>query len=227
MSAETSLRAAAFLGSYLVGSIPTAYLLVKWLKRVDVRTIGSGNVGATNVTRVAGLWAGVVVFFIDLAKGFVAVRFIAPWLLHPLTPTVQLGCGLLAVIGHTCPVFLNFKGGKGVATTIGVLVGTMPLIAGICLLVWAACVLLWRYISVGSLAAAVALPMAQLISHRASSEVLLGMALALLIIVRHRANIERLRQGKEHRVGRKRIDERGQVAYNNRLDGTGEPREPA
>ena len=127
---------AAFTGSYLVGSVPTAYLVVKRLKRVDVRTIGSGNVGATNVTRVAGLWAGISVFLVDLAKGLVAVQVLGPWLIHPLTPTLQFSCGLAAILGHAFPVFLNFRGGKGVATTIGVLIGTMPIIAGTYLLVW-------------------------------------------------------------------------------------------
>ena len=191
---------AALAGSYLIGSIPTAYLVVKWLKRVDVRTIGSGNVGATNVTRVAGMWAGLVVFLIDVAKGLLAVLVIAPWLVHPLTPTIQLACGLLAVIGHTFPVFLNFQGGKGVATTVGVLLGTMPIVAAVCLLVWAGCVVIWRYVSVGSLAAAVTLPIAQVVTHRELPDVLLGSTLALLIVVRHRTNIGRLVQGREHKV---------------------------
>lgn len=193
-------RLAAFGGSYLVGSIPTAYLVVKRLKRIDVRSVGSGNVGATNVTRVAGLWAGLVVFLIDVAKGVVAVLVIAPWVLPSTTPQVRLGCGLCAVVGHIFPVFLGFRGGKGVATTIGVLSGAMPMVAATCLLVWVACFLIWRYVSVGSLAAAVTIPLAQIVSHRTPAEVMLGMALALLIIVRHRSNIERLLRGQEHRT---------------------------
>ena len=129
----------AFLASYLVGSFPTAYLFVKWLKRVDVRTVGSGNVGATNVTRVAGLWAGLAVFLIDLSKGLIATRLIASWLLSEPPPDLRLACGVLAVLGHNFPIFLRFRGGKGVATTIGVLLGTMPLVAGIYLAVWGPC----------------------------------------------------------------------------------------
>jgi glycerol-3-phosphate acyltransferase PlsY len=193
----------ALIGCYLVGSIPTAYLVVKWLKRVDVRTIGSGNVGATNVTRIAGIWAGAVVFLIDAVKGLIAVLILARWLLNPLTPVAQLGCGLTAVVGHSFPLFLKFRGGKGVATTIGVLLGTMPLVASVCLIAWVVCFLIWRYVSVGSLAAAATLPLAQIVTRQTLSEVLLGAALALLIIVRHRTNIERLAQGKEHRVGRR------------------------
>ena len=191
----------ALAGSYLVGSIPTAYLLVKRLKRVDVRTVGSGNVGATNVTRAAGLGAGTAVFLLDLAKGLVAVWGLAPWLARPVTPAVQLACGLAAVVGHVFPVFLGFRGGKGVATTIGVLIGTVPLIAVVCLAVWAGCFLVWRYVSVGSLAAAVTLPVVQTLVHRPLPEVLLGAALAGVIIARHRTNIIRLLHGTEHRSG--------------------------
>ena len=194
----------ALAGSYLVGSIPTAYLLVKRLKRVDVRTVGSGNVGATNVTRAAGLGAGTAVFLLDLAKGLVAVWGMSPWLIRPVTPAVQLACGLAAVVGHVFPVFLGFRGGKGVATTIGVLIGTVPLIAVVCLAVWAGCFLVWRYVSVGSLAAAVTLPVVQTLVHRPLPEVLLGAALAGVIIARHRTNIIRLLHGTEHRAGRPR-----------------------
>ena len=194
----------ALAGSYLVGSIPTAYLLVKRLKRVDVRTVGSGNVGATNVTRAAGLGAGTAVFVLDLAKGLVAVWGLAPWLARPVTPAVQLACGLAAVVGHVFPVFLGFRGGKGVATTIGVLIGTVPLIAVVCLAVWAGCFLVWRYVSVGSLATAVTLPLVQTLVHRPLPEILLGAALAGVIIARHRTNIIRLLHGTEHRAGRPR-----------------------
>ena len=191
----------ALVGSYLLGSVPTAYLLVKRFKRVDVRSVGSGNVGATNAMRVGGTWMGLAVFLIDAGKGLAAVLLIAPWLVHPLTPAVRLGCGLAAILGHVYPVFLQFRGGKGVATTIGVLLGTMPLVAALCLSVLGGCVLLWRYISVGSIAAAVTLPIAQLATRQGIAEVLLGCTISLLIILRHRANIERLLQGREHRVG--------------------------
>ncbi|MBI2495705.1 MAG: glycerol-3-phosphate 1-O-acyltransferase PlsY [Candidatus Omnitrophica bacterium] len=192
----------ALAGSYLVGSLPTGYLFVRWLKRIDLRTIGSGNVGATNVSRAAGAGAGGIVLLMDIAKGLIAVLGFAPWLIQPMTPAAQLACGLAAVIGHAFPVFLRFQGGKGVATTIGVLGGVMPLIAALCLGVWLICFLLWRYVSVGSLAAAVTLPIAEIATHRPLAEVFLGAALAVLIVVRHRSNIERLVQGTEHQVGR-------------------------
>lgn len=192
----------ALVGSYLVGSLPTGYLFVRWLKRIDLRTIGSGNVGATNVSRAAGAGAGSIVLLMDIAKGLIAVLGLAPWLIQPITPAAQLGCGLAAVVGHVFPVFLKFQGGKGVATTIGVLSGVTPLIAALCLGVWLICFLLWRYVSVGSLAAAVVLPLATLLTRRPLSDVLLTALLGLLIIVRHRSNIQRLVQGTEPRFGK-------------------------
>jgi glycerol-3-phosphate acyltransferase PlsY len=193
---------AALIGSYVIGSIPTAYLVVRWLRRIDVRAVGSGNVGATNVTRVAGLRAGIVVFLIDMGKGMAAVWLLVPWLVQSVTPSVRLSCGAAAVVGHAFPVFLQFRGGRGVATTIGVWFSVEPLIGLWCLAVWALCVFTWRYVSVGSLAAAATFPIAQLIVQRSLSEILLGVALAVLIVLRHRDNIERLMQGREHRIGR-------------------------
>lgn len=189
----------AWLASYLVGSIPTGYVLVKWIKRVDVRTMGSGNIGATNVTRIAGAGLGRLVFVLDALKGLLAVWGFAPWLIHPLTPAMQLFCGLLAILGHMFPVFLKFQGGKGVATTIGVVAGTMPWVAAASLLVWVCSFFLTRYVSVASLAAAVVIPLGQFVTHRAPAEIGLGALVTLLIIIRHRANIERLLQGREHR----------------------------
>lgn len=191
----------ALAGAYLIGSIPTAYLMVKALKQTDVRTVGSGNVGASNVTRVAGKGAGAVVFALDLSKGLMAVLVLAPWLTPDVSPAVRLGCGCLAVLGHVFPLFLRFRGGKGVATTIGVLLGTMPAVAGVFLLVWTVCALIWRYVSVASLAASATLPIAQILTQRALPEVLMGAGLAMLIIVKHRQNVERLVHGKESRIG--------------------------
>ncbi len=192
----------AWLGSYLIGSIPTGYWLVKWIKRVDVRTLGSGNVGATNVTRVAGGGLGKVVFVLDAAKGMIAALLIAPMAGPTTEPTLALGCGLLAVVGHMFPVFLHFQGGKGVATTIGVLLATLPGMAAVCGAVWLVCFLLGRYVSAASVAAAAALPVAQLAARQRPIDILLGGALAALIIMRHRANIQRLLAGTEHRAGR-------------------------
>ena len=190
----------ALLASYLLGSFPTGYLLVKWLKRVDLRTVGSGNIGATNVGRVAGRWASALVFVIDGAKGCLPV-LVVPSVLPSLPPAAGLACGLAAVIGHNFPIFLGFKGGKGVATTIGVLLAAAPLAGIVYLAVWGAGLLIWRYVSASSMAAAASIPITLLIRHHAPADILLGAAFALLIILRHRANITRLRQGTEPRVG--------------------------
>lgn len=194
----------ALAGSYLVGSIPTAFLVVKRLKGVDVRTVGSGNVGATNVTRAAGFAAGASVFVVDLMKGLAAVLLVAPALQPQPTPMFRLACGVAAVVGHAFPVFLAFRGGKGVATTIGVLAGLSPVVALTFATVWMVGFLLTRYVSVGSIAAAASIPLGLLLDQRLPEELLLGAALALLIIVRHRANIQRLLAGTEHRVGHRR-----------------------
>ena len=191
----------ALAASYLVGSFPTAYVLVKWLKRIDVRTVGSGNVGATNVTRVAGLRAGVAVFLIDAAKGAISGWAIPNGLFSAPTPVVQIGCGLLAVVGHSFPIFLGFRGGKGVATTIGALISTMPVVAALCLGVWVVVFVWSRYVSVASLATAVTIPIAQGLTRSGPWEVLLGVLWAGVIVVRHRGNMERLLAGTEHRAG--------------------------
>lgn len=186
---------------YLLGSLPTAYLLVKWTKRVDIRTLGSGNVGATNALRTAGPVVGVAVLLIDVLKGWLAAAIIPRWILGQAPPSAwALLGGLAAVIGHNFPCFLRFRGGKGVATTLGALAGSVPVIAGIVVGVWLVVFLLSRYVSLGSLAAAVAIPVSQLTLHRSTSELLAGSALAVLMVVRHRTNIQRLLGGVEHRA---------------------------
>lgn len=189
------------LASYLLGSVPTAFVLVKWVRRVDVRTIGSGNVGATNAARAAGKGIGIAVFCLDAAKGILAARLVAPWTAPSAEPAFQLGCGLAAVVGHCFPVFLRFRGGKGVATAFGVLLAILPITMLLCGLTWLAVVALTRYVSLGSLAAMAVLPFVQWGLHRSAAERLLGAALALLIIARHHTNIARLARGTEHRLG--------------------------
>ena len=189
----------ALVVSYLIGSIPSGFLLVRQVKRVDLRTVGSGNVGATNALRAAGVPAGAAVFLIDVLKGWLAVTLVAGWLMSEPSPAARLGCGLAAVAGHNFPVFLRFRGGKGVATTIGMLLGAMPLIAAATLAVWGVVFLLSRYVSVASMALATTIPVLQLLAQHALGQVLLGASLALLIVLRHHGNIRRLLQGTEHR----------------------------
>ena len=187
----------ALFVSYLVGSIPTGYLLVRWVARTDVRRIGSGNVGATNVTRAAGAGAGLAVLLLDIAKGLMATCVLAPWLVSSPTTAVRLACGVAAVLGHTFPVWLRFTGGKGVATAIGTLLGAEPRLAAVSLGVWAVLFAARRIVSLASVGAAVAFPIAQMVAARPLVDVLLGAGLALLIIVRHRANLARLAHGTE------------------------------
>lgn len=194
------MQFAGLFACYLLGSIPSAYWLVKWTKRIDIRTVGSGNVGATNALRTAGPWAGATVLVLDVAKGLVAAALLPRWFLAQPLPVWVLASGTAAVIGHVFPCFLGFRGGKGVATTLGALAGSLPLLAGIIvgmwLIVFAAC----RYVSLASMAAAVAIPLAQVALHRSSAEVSLGAALTLLIVARHRTNLQRLLSGTEHRA---------------------------
>lgn len=185
---------------YLIGSIPTAYLLGKLVKGVDIRTVGSGNVGATNAFRTMGAPVGVAVFAIDVLKGVVASRSVPTWLLGEVSIPAAMACGLLAVVGHDFPCFLRFRGGKGVATTIGALLGSSPLVAGVVAGTWVLGFALTRYVSIGSMMAAAAIPLGQLGAHHPFSAVGVGSALALLMIIQHRANLQRLLTGTEHRA---------------------------
>jgi glycerol-3-phosphate acyltransferase PlsY len=203
----------AFIGAFTehnhIGDLITllvfgsvGYLMVRWLKRVDVRAIGSGNVGATNVSRAAGFKVGALVLALDAGKGLVATLVIAPCLARPVELSPQLVCGLAAVLGHMFPITMQFRGGKGVATTLGVFWGAMPGVAAIYTSVLLGGLALTRYMSVGAVAAAAALPLIQWLMGQSGWPVGFGVAFAALIILQHRGNIVRLARGTEHRVGR-------------------------
>lgn len=191
---------AALALSYVLGAIPTGYVLVRGIKRMDIRTVGSGNIGATNALRAAGPWAGGAVLILDILKGLAAATLIPRALVPEPGPAVGLVCGAAAVAGHAYSCFLRFEGGKGVATTIGALLGASPAVAGCFLGVWAVVFALSRYVSLGSVAAAAAMPVSQIILRADGLEVLAGAVLATLIMVRHRANLQRLLAGTEHRA---------------------------
>ncbi len=193
--------AAALVASYLLGSFPTAYLLAKAVKGIDIRTVGSGNVGATNTLRHVGRWPALVVLLVDVLKGALASFCVPRLVAGDSTLQTSLLCGLSAVVGHNFPCFLGFRGGKGVATTLGVLIGCAPWMALTAVAVWLAFFLPTRYVSLGSIAAAIAVPTVQLVRRQQTGEVLLGFAIGLLIVARHHANLRRLLQGTEHRVG--------------------------
>ena len=195
---------ACLLGvAYLIGSIPTGYLVTKCVARgTDIRTKGSGNVGATNVARVAGTWPGLVVLLLDAGKGALVVGLVPGW--WPGAPPlllVRLVMGFAVVIGHDYPCFLRFQGGKGIATTLGVLIVLLPSLAGVCALVWAAVFAWTRYVSLASIAASLALPLGLVIAGHPASTVMVGSCLAWLAIYRHRANIHRLSLGQEPQFG--------------------------
>jgi len=197
--------------SYLLGSIPTAIIAGKVIKNIDIREHGSGNAGATNVFRVLGWQAGLIVLSIDMLKGFLAA-----WLFIRLFPDIwsgaemriywQMMAGTFAIVGHIWTVFAGFKGGKGVGTAAGVFIGLQPFPVLICILVFIIIVAVTRYVSLGSISGAILLPVilsVQKIFH--TSEVplavlILSVLLALLIVYTHRQNIKRLLQGTENKL---------------------------
>lgn len=192
-----------FLLSYLIGAIPFG-LLVARARGVDIRKVGSCNIGATNVFRSVGKKWGILTFVLDMLKGAL------PTLLLPMlaagetgipSPGLRLACGLVAVCGHNWPVYLRFKGGKGVATTTGVLLGVSPAAMLIGLAAWALVFLTTRYVSVASMAAAIVV-VAAAWWLRLQPWPLVPAVLTVLgafVLWRHRANVQRLRTGTEHR----------------------------
>jgi len=208
---------ALIVAAYFAGSVPFAYLVAKAAGGIDIRTVGSGNVGATNVARALGRKWGILVFALDVLKGFVPTA--AAWLLLRRPPAEISGggalllpvalTGLAAIAGHNWPIFLGFKGGKGVATSCGVFLAIFPLGLLIALGVWAVTVAVTRYISLGSILGAAALLCCALLMQpepfRGGKYLTAFAALAaVLAILRHRSNIRRLMRGTENKVGRKR-----------------------
>ncbi len=188
------------LASYLVGAIPTSYLVVRIVKGQDLRLLGSGNLGATNLFRVLGWRYAVPVGLFDMLKGAVPVLLFAPRAGDGAV--VALALGAAAVIGHGFPVFLHFRGGKGVATGAGVVLGLAPLAFLAAFLIWALVVKLSGYVSLGSVLAAAVLPPAVYLLHPDRRPMIgLFILLASLIIVLHRKNIRRLLSGTENRFG--------------------------
>jgi len=192
--------------AYLVGSIPTSVWWGRAFFGIDVREHGSRNAGATNTFRVLGPKAGVPVLLIDILKGFLPVRLLPNFTdLEPDTaPWMWFRVALVsaAVIGHLYPVFAGFKGGKGVATSLGGVLAVHPGAAAICVAVFAVVFLLSRYVSLGSLCAAVAFPLAVIVVYKEFSAVKIGFAvvLCLLVFYTHRENIGRLLRGEENRM---------------------------
>jgi len=202
---------AAIVVSYLLGSIPAAYIAGR-AKGVDLRKHGSGNLGATNVFRVLGAKIGISVFVFDMAKGAASV-LIALYLLPPAArpwgsaTIAAIMCGIAAIIGHVRPIYLKFgKGGKGVATAAGVFIALAPIQTLLALVVFAVVLLTSGYVSLGSLTSAVMLPLLLAITVGVRSPVFVVSALVgTFVFWTHRANITRLRNGEEHRFGKRRL----------------------
>jgi glycerol-3-phosphate acyltransferase PlsY len=194
------------LAAYLLGGIPWAYVAGRLLRNIDLRQHGSGNLGATNVYRVLGAPAAVVVVVLDAAKGFVPALYFMRWT-TAASPDWALAYGLVAIAGHVRTPYLLWKaGGKGVATGCGVFLALAPLPTLIALVVWGAVLRVWRYVSVASLCAAAALVIALGILDGVRAPVFaLGVVVALFVAWTHRANVGRLRRGEEHRMGRRPV----------------------
>jgi acyl phosphate:glycerol-3-phosphate acyltransferase len=195
----------SILVSYLIGSIPTAYIFGRWLKGIDIRQHGSGNVGATNAIRILGKGPGTVVLLIDILKGALVTSVVAD-LFGMTDPLARVLLGFVVVCGHNWTVFLNFKGGKGIATSFGVLIGLTIAIASIrpvvlyTLLTWILTFVLSGYVSLASIIASVALPLLCLLFPQPFAVVMLTIILCIFVVFRHRPNITRLFEGKESRV---------------------------
>ena len=197
------------LASYLIGAIPFG-LLIGRIYGIDIRKVGSGNIGATNVTRAVGKNAGKVCFFLDFLKG--ALPTAAAQLVYPDMPWLILGCGAAAILGHIFPVYLKFKGGKGISTAAGVALALAPLPLLGAAVIWVTAFFIWRYVSLASILAAVALPVLALLfrllglgTETARSAVTLGFftVAAILAVLRHTENIRRLLNGTESRFTKK------------------------
>ncbi|KKZ12234.1 MAG: glycerol-3-phosphate acyltransferase [Candidatus Synechococcus spongiarum SP3] len=192
------------LAAYGLGSIPTGWLVVKWLRGVDLRQQGSGSTGATNVLRVAGRWPALAVLLVDAGKGTVAI-LLAKGL--GATPWQQLAVGLCALAGHVWPLWLRFRGGKAVATGLGVFLGLSPAVALACLGSFLMVLASVRMVSAASLTAGVLLPVLMAWGTTGSAArlpyTLLALAAMALVIWRHRGNMKRIRMGQEPRLGQK------------------------
>ena len=190
--------AIAIIAAYLIGSIPFALILARRWGASDLRLVGSGNLGAANVMRASGVTAGVLVAALDMAKGAASV-----WLAERLGggPGLPAAAGFAAIIGHIYPVWLRFRGGKGVATACGVFSVLTPLALPPALAIFASVVWLTKYVSLGSVLASIALPPLAYALGSPAPAVGAALGAAAIIVFRHRSNVSRLRMGTERRIG--------------------------
>jgi glycerol-3-phosphate acyltransferase PlsY len=190
----------AIIVAYLLGAVPFGLLFSRLFSNVDVRTVGSGNIGATNVLRAAGKKAAALTLFADCFKGFLPVLAVR-LLFHD--HALESLAGVAAVLGHNFPVYLRFKGGKGVATSYGVVLATVPWIGLVCLIAWLFAAAVWRYSSLSALFSFVFYPVLTFALYKDSRPMsLLSLFIFGMIYYRHRDNIKRLISGTEPKIGR-------------------------
>ena len=198
--------------AYLLGSIPTGYLVAR-ARGIDIRSVGSGNIGATNALRVLGKPAGILVFVVDALKGWIAVRVMSVWCVErfmepgSMDGALEVGAiiaSVCAVLGHNYTCWLKFKGGKGIATSAGVLTALVPWALLIIFIIFIILSVVTRFISVGSLAASFSLPFATWFTTKNWTLTAATGAMGVLAIYRHKANIQRLLNGTEPRFGQKK-----------------------
>lgn len=198
------IKLSVFILSYLVGSIPFGLLLTRYYAGIDIRKQGSGNIGFTNVLRVVGKKAAFLTLAGDAVKGFLPVA--AAKLIFD-DNNLAAAAGIIAVIGHDFPVFLRFKGGKGVATSFGALFGLMPLAGIITLLIWLTVFFLWKYSSLAAITSYMTLPFIMFFVDSTSTNIVFALFITTLLLIKHIQNIKRLLNGTEGKVGsNKRVD---------------------
>ncbi len=200
--------------AYLLGAFPTAYVIYRVRRGDDIRKYGSGNVGGTNLTRTLGASFGISTIFIDMIKGFLPV--LAVYLLYPEDIIFLSIVAGIVVVGHDFPVYIGFKGGKGIATTYGVIVGLscLPFIAGPVWLriipaftilgIWAIGFLIFKIVSIGSLVAAISIPLSFYFTKYPWPVIIVGACLGILIFITHRDNLKRLIRGEEKKLKKKK-----------------------
>lgn len=206
---------ATIIVAYFMGSIPTGFLFGK-ARGLDIRTIGSGNIGATNVFRALGKKAGCLVLLLDALKGWIGCVLV-PIAVTAMNPQVEnqgvmgdiysLSGGLAAILGHNYTCWLRFKGGKGVATSAGVLFGLVPVAFGVVVGLWCLLFVLFRYVSLASVAAAFVLPFSVWLLGYSRPLILVCTIMAVMAIYKHRTNLKRLMEGTEHRFGSKKVNQ--------------------
>ena len=188
--------AALIIAAYLIGSIPTGLIFGKLIWKKDLRQYGSRNIGATNAWRILGRKAGLLVFIFDFLKGQLGVMLGAVMF---ATPGAMVVGGLLAMLGHMFPIFIGFRGGKGVATGLGVVASLMPKVTAIVIVVWLVLTLITRYVSVASIVAAVLTPILAALFNEPLIYFLFALVAAVVIVFRHKENIQRLKAGRENK----------------------------